>query len=74
MVSYRIRFASVGSRPVQRGPEVEGFRVVDWVGGDVIGAGVVDLAADAGGGDLVDLAHTLPASSQVFQLCLRHLT
>lgn len=67
-VSHRVRVQSEGARP-----EVVGLRAQHRVDGDVVHLGVVDLAADAGRGDLVQLAHALPAPAQVLHFRLGHL-
>lgn len=55
--------------------QVVGFRVDDWVHRDVINHHrVVDLSAGAWDHNLVEFAHTLPASTEVLDFSFGHLT
>lgn len=54
--------------------QIEGLRVKDWVGGDVVDHGVIVLLADAGHGDLVEFAHALQTSSEILNFGLGDFT
>lgn len=67
-VSGRVRMQTEGTRS-----KIVGLRVQHRVNGDVVDHGVVDLAADAWSGDLVQLAQALPASAQILHFRLGYL-
>lgn len=60
-------------QPERAWSQVVRLRAQHGVDRDVITLRVVDLAADARRGDLVQLAHALPASTQIFDFRLGDL-
>lgn len=69
----RLRSDRVRVQPQRARAQVVRLRAQHRVDGDVVQLRVVDLAAHAGRGDLVELAHALPAPAQVLHFRLGDL-